>query len=255
MDKSYRDFLKNNIRKSIDFSETPQSMGIEPPTIQKPCSMDAKHIPLVPIGTWKSIPEHNLRHSIAQRRSHREYSSTPISMEQLSFLLWATQGIRSEVGRAKFRTVPSAGCRHALETYIAALRIEKLPKAIYRYLPLDHSLIEVSFPHHLEEQLTLATLGQDFCGEAAAFFIWTTIPARMEWRYSEVSYKLIALDAGHVCQNLYLACENIHAGTCAIGAYDQEKMDALIGVDGDEEFTIYAASVGMVSLEENGRRG
>ena len=75
-------------------------------------------------------------------------------------------------------------------------------------------------------------------------FIWTTIPNRMEWRYSVVSHKIIALDAGHVCQNLYLACESIGCGTCAIGAYDQEKMDKFLGVDGEEEFAIYAAPVG-----------
>jgi len=75
-------------------------------------------------------------------------------------------------------------------------------------------------------------------------FIWTTIPYRMEWRYSVVSHKIIALDAGHVCQNLYLACESIGCGTCAIGAYDQEKMDRFLGVDGEEEFAIYAAPVG-----------
>lgn len=65
----------------------------------------------------------------------------------------------------------------------------------------------------------------------------------MEWRYGEVSYKVIALDVGHVCQNLYLACEAVEAGICAIGAYDQEDMDALLGVDGKEEITIYIAPV------------
>jgi SagB-type dehydrogenase family enzyme len=66
----------------------------------------------------------------------------------------------------------------------------------------------------------------------------------MEWRYLSVSHKVIALDAGHVCQNLYLACEAIGCGTCGLGAYDQEKLDRLLGVDGRDEFTIYAAPVG-----------
>lgn len=61
-----------------------------------------------------------------------------------------------------------------------------------------------------------------------------------------VAPKMIALDAGHVCQNLYIACTAIGAGTCAIGAYDQDKMDAIIGADGKEEFVIYAAPVGKV---------
>jgi SagB-type dehydrogenase family enzyme len=146
--------------------------------------------------------------------------------------------------------VPSAGCRHAIETYVAAFRVTGLEKAIYRYLPLDHALVEeIRYPD-LEERLTRATFGQTFCGEAAATFIWTAIPERMEWRYGEASYKVIALDAGHICQNLYLACENINAGTCAVAAYDQEEIDKVLGIDGRDEFTIYLAPVGKVPQED-----
>ncbi len=68
----------------------------------------------------------------------------------------------------------------------------------------------------------------------------------MEWRYGPAAYKVIALDAGHVCQNLYLACETIGAGTCAIAAYNQEELDELLRLDGKEEFAIYIASVGKI---------
>ncbi|OPY14404.1 MAG: Nitroreductase family protein [Syntrophus sp. PtaB.Bin075] len=66
----------------------------------------------------------------------------------------------------------------------------------------------------------------------------------MEWRYGLAAHKVIAIEAGHVCQNLYLACESIGAGTCAIAAYDQEGIDRILGLDGQDEFTIYLASVG-----------
>jgi SagB-type dehydrogenase family enzyme len=68
----------------------------------------------------------------------------------------------------------------------------------------------------------------------------------MEWRYLETAHRVILLDAGHVCQNLYLACENIGAGTCAIAAYEQEAMDELLQVDGEDEFTVYLAPVGKI---------
>jgi SagB-type dehydrogenase family enzyme len=68
----------------------------------------------------------------------------------------------------------------------------------------------------------------------------------MEWRYGLTAHKVIAIDAGHVGQNLYLACQAVGAGTCAIAAYDQEAMDGLLRLDGQEEFTIYLASVGKV---------
>jgi len=98
----------------------------------------------------------------------------------------------------------------------------------------------------LARKLVEASLGQTFTGRAAVTFIWTAIPYRMEWRYEIAAHKVVAIDAGHVCQNLYLACEAIGAGTCAIAAYHQELMDRLLRVDGEDEFTIYLAPVGKV---------
>jgi SagB-type dehydrogenase family enzyme len=170
-----------------------------------------------------------------------------LSLDELAFLLWSTQGVRQVVHEAAvLRTVPSAGCRHPFETYLAIVRVEGLASGIYRYLPLDHSLVLVRAIESVSVQLVAATRGQGFSCQAAVTFIWTVIPARTEWRYAEASYKVIALDAGHVCQNLYLACEAVAAGTCAIAAYDQNLFDELLGVDGDEEFTIYVAPVGKV---------
>jgi SagB-type dehydrogenase family enzyme len=126
------------------------------------------------------------------------------------------------------------------------MRVTGLESGIYRYLPLDHSLVPVRTVDRLPAQLAAATRGQGFSGQAAVSFLWTAIPTRTEWRYAEASYKVIALDAGHVCQNLYLACEAIGAGTCAIAAYNQTLADELLGVDGEEEFTVYIAPVGKV---------
>jgi SagB-type dehydrogenase family enzyme len=170
-----------------------------------------------------------------------------LTLAELAFLLWSTQGVRARLHEAAvLRTVPSAGCRHPFETYLACLNIDGLPPGIYRYLPLDHAMLREQTSDNLSARLTAATRGQRFAGQAAVTFIWSAIPARTEWRYAEASYKVIALDAGHVCQNLYLACEAIGAGTCAIAAYDQELSDQLIGVDGNEEFTVYIAPVGRV---------
>jgi SagB-type dehydrogenase family enzyme len=91
-----------------------------------------------------------------------------------------------------------------------------------------------------------ACLGQRFAGQGAVTFLWTAIPHRTEWRYGPASYKVIAVDAGHVGQNVYLACTAIGAGTCAIGAYDQQACDELLGVDGQAEFTVYVAPVGKL---------
>jgi len=247
MSEKFRDFLKSSIWKTIDFSTTDQSRGVKPPPAEKPCNPEDRRIDLIKPEDWKSIPEVSVETAITQRKSRRSYTEDTIKLEELSFLLWATQGLRGKRSAVRnYRTVPSAGCRHALETYIAAFRIEGIPKAIYRYLPMSHQLVEVVKHQDLEGLLTQAALDQSFAGKSAVTFIWTTIPVRMEWRYSRTSYKVIALDAGHVCQNLYLACEAIGAGTCAIAAYDQEFADKILGIDGVEEFTIYMAPVGKV---------
>ena len=242
-----RYFLKDTVRKTLDFSRVDQHRGVPPPPLEKPYPKDAKRINLIPLGQWKSISGIDLETAIRNRQSHRRFKRVPLTLEELSFLLWATQGIKKRLdpGTA-MRTVPSAGARHALETYICVLNVEDLKPGFYRYLPLEHQLLVEFQDDQAAVKLGTATFGQSFVGSGAVTFIWTTIPYRMEWRYGAAAHKTIALDAGHVGQNLYLACEAIGAGTCAVAAYDQDLMDQLLGVDGTDEFVIYLAPVGKV---------
>lgn len=245
--EQYRAFLKDSIRLTIDFSTTDQSRGIDPPPVEKPVPAEGVRVGLVRKATWKGFSDIDLISAIETRRSHRCFTDVPLSMDELSFLLWATQGIRQQANEATaFRTVPSAGCRHALETYVCALNVSGLETGIYRYLPVEHQLLAVSRDPGLAGRLATAALGQSFVGKAAATFVWTTVPYRMEWRYHVAAHKVIALDAGHVCQNLYLASAAVGCGTCAVAAYHQEMMDGLLGVDGKEEFTVYLAPVGKL---------
>jgi SagB-type dehydrogenase family enzyme len=243
--KLYRLFLKDSIRKVVDFSQTDQNRGVAPPPIEKPYAKVAKRIDLPKHEHFKDIGNVDLKTAIGNRESRRSYSNQALSIEELSFLLWATQGIKKKLdsGHA-LRTVPSAGCRHALETYLCVLNVKGLDQGIYRYLPLEHQLLFEFTEENLGGKTIQAVLGQRYPGEAAVTFVWTAIPYRMEWRYDIAAHKVIAIDAGHVCQNLYLACEAIGAGTCAMAAYDQEGIDKLLRIDGHDEFTIYIASVG-----------
>jgi SagB-type dehydrogenase family enzyme len=243
----YRFFLRDTIRKRIDFSRTAQSRGVAPPPIEKPVATGAILVDLPAPLAGPGSADLPLTEAIANRRSRRTYLNRSLSLEGLSFLLWASQGIRAPVaGGHAYRTVPSAGCRHALETYLAVLNVDGVEQGLYRYLPLSHRLVFEHAEERLAERLVAAAFGQPYPGKAAVTFLWTAVPYRMEWRYGLAAHKVIAIDAGHVCQNLYLACEAIGAGTCAIAAYDQEAMDALLRLDGGEEFTIYMAPVGVV---------
>ncbi len=245
--EEYRYFLKDSVRQTIDFYQTDQSRGIDSPPFEKPFLENSRRIDLLPKNKWRNISPVDLVSAIGNRRSRRKFRSQPLSLDELSFLLWATQGIRRQVddGTA-FRTVPSAGCRHAFETYLCVLNVSGLDPGIYRYLPVEEQLLFESHEEDLQEKIVEAALGQTFFGKAPVNFIWSAIPYRMEWRYDIAAHKVIAIDAGHVCQNLYLACEAIGAGTCAVAAYNQDLMDRLLGVDGVEEFAVYMAPVGKV---------
>lgn len=146
--------------------------------------------------------------------------------------------------------MPSAGSRHAFETYLFISRVEGIKPGIYHYLPADHTLELWEDKPDYAEELSEALCDQTFAGTAPVTFVWSVIPYRTEWRYGMKSHKYMLIDAGHVCENLYLACESIGCGTCAVGAYDQEKLDELLGFDAgpsaetDYEFAVYSASVG-----------
>lgn len=243
----YRDFLKDTVRLEMDFSQTDQSRGVPPPPIEKPYPPDAERIDLPRLGQWQSVGEIDLAEAIARRQSHRRFRREPLALDEVAFLLWATQGIRQVMRPGvALRTVPSAGARHALETYLLVQNVRGLEAGVYRYLPLEHQLLVVSASQSLAERIVPATLGQRFIAMAPVVFVWTTIPYRMEWRYGIAAHRVIAMDVGHACQNLYLAVTAIGAGTCAVAAYHQELMDELVGVDGEDEYVIYLAPVGKV---------
>ncbi|MFO7886548.1 MAG: SagB/ThcOx family dehydrogenase [Desulfobacteraceae bacterium] len=246
--EEHRFFLKDTLRQSFNFRETDQNRGIPAPAVQKPCPLDAEIIPLPGRTHWPdSVKEKRLLSAMAERRSARRFKADPLTLEELGFLLWATQGISDPSGEnPSYRTVPSAGARHSFETYVFIMNITDLRPGLYRFLPVNHALVFISEIPAIRDELTMGCFGQRYAGSGAVTFVWTTIPYRMEWRYGLCAHRVILMDAGHLCQNLYLACSAVNAGTCAIGAYDQEKMDTLIGVDGKEEFTIYLAPVGRV---------
>ncbi|MCG9479500.1 MAG: SagB/ThcOx family dehydrogenase [Actinomycetia bacterium] len=248
----YRYFLKDYLRLETDFSTTDQNRGKPPPPVEKEINPDSRVISLPSPDEGDGVHNKGIIEAIKNRKSHRRFSKKPLSLKQLSFLLWATQGVRQIKGSTVLRNVPSAGNRHPLETYICALNITGLVPGIYLYRPLEHELrvVNTAEPENLATEIELATLGQAFIGTAAVVLIWTAVCYRTEWRYGKASHKVIALDAGHACQSLYLAVSAIGGGTCAIAAYNQDLANQLIGVDGKEEFVIYLAPVGLIDKQE-----
>ena len=168
-----RYFLKDTIRQAIDISQTDQNRGLEPPPLEKPYPADGRRINLTPPGKWQNIAGMDLETAIRNRQSRRLFREEAISLDELSFLLWATQGVRRTHDRkVAFRTVPSAGARHAFETYVAAIEISGLEKGFYRYLPFEHQLLFEFQEKQAEQKLVEAALGQTFVGQApSGFFV------------------------------------------------------------------------------------
>lgn len=246
--KNNRDFLKAHFWGEWKLKDlnTDQRQGVPHPPLEKPFSKDATLVDLPAPGS-SDIGSMPLNQAIFRRRSRREFSSESLNLEELSYMLWATQGVHEIIreGTATRRTVPSGGARHPFETYLFIKNIDELSPGLYRYLPIEHKLLFQYTNQNLAEKVHIACY-QEFVKDGAVVFIWTTIPYRTEWRYSFLSHKVIAQETGHICQNLYLASESIGAGACALGTYNQKEIDAILGVDGDDEFAIYIAVVGKI---------
>ena len=229
-----------------------QAKGVRVPAYEKP-AREGQKIVALPDPTTVKLTESDVFRCLDNRISSRVFSGDALTLNELSFLLWATQGIKKTADDERHqhhsvkRTVPSAGSRHPFETYVAAGNVEGLASGIYRYLASANAIVLESAPADLKGKISEGAIGQRFCGAAPVFFLWSVIPYRTVWRYGlPFSVKAITLDGGHIGQNLHVACAALGLGTCMIGAYNQSHMDALFGLDGKEEFAFYMAPVGQI---------
>ncbi len=223
---------------------SPQSEQHPQPPLELPVADDVPRFDL-PAPDTLDLDLVNLREVITQRCTIRNYTGKLMLLKELSHLLWCTQGVKEVRDTyATMRTVPSAGARHAFETYLLINDVEGLEPGIYRYLALSHQLITLDLGENLTDRATEACLNQEQVARSAVTFMWGAVAERMTWRYVERGYRYLLLDAGHVCQNLYLAAQVIGCGVCALAAFDDDKLNALLNLDGDSQFVVYAATVG-----------
>jgi SagB-type dehydrogenase family enzyme len=181
---------------------------------------------------------------LRRRKSIRAFSIQPLSKVDLAFLLWASTGIQRIEHGYEFRTAPSAGALYPIETYIAANNVEDLEKGLYHYNIKNHLLEELKLGN-FGDNLAHAALDQEMCADASAVFIWTAVFRRSKWKYSQRAYRYIYLDAGHIAQNLALAAASIHCGSCECGAFFDDELNSIVGIDGTEESTICLSVVGI----------
>ncbi len=222
-----------------------QQKGLPQPPLELTPPQGARETVDLPKPATGQFGAMSLRQAIETRRSRRQYADTPLTLEELSYLLWCTQGVREvTAGKATFRTVPSAGARHPFETMLLVNRVEGLDPGLYWFVASGHRLVRLDAEPRIADRIVQAAYNQEFIAKSAVTFIWIADVVRTTWRYGERGYRYMHLDAGHVCQNLYLVAESIGAGCCAIGAFTDEAMNELLGLDGVDQFVIYMGVVG-----------
>ena len=178
--------------------------------------------------------------ALQNRRSQRNFQEKPLSKEQLSQLLWAACGI-TEPNR-KLRTTPSAGATYPLEIYAVIGNVRGIEAGLYRYIPHGHR-IERVIAADIRNALNQATIGQRMVNAAPLTIVYTAVFERTTGRYGARGEKYVWIEAGHSAQNVYLQAEALNLGTCAIGAFTDEKVSAVLRLPPDEK-PLYLMPVG-----------
>jgi SagB-type dehydrogenase family enzyme len=181
--------------------------------------------------------------AIADRRSTRDYSAQPMTRAELSQVLFLTTGISSERWGHERRTAPSSGALYPIETYVVVHNVEGIDRGVYHYAIREHEL-EVVAAGDFRSRTVDQAIGQEFLGECGAVVFLTQIMQRMRPKYQDRSYRYGLLEAGHIGENGYLAAISLGLGACGVGAFMDDQINEMLGVDGVEEAAVYMLAVG-----------
>jgi SagB-type dehydrogenase family enzyme len=185
------------------------------------------------------------------RKSIRFFNKQPLSIKDLSYLLWASTGIQRIQQQWEFRTAPSAGALYPIETYIIINNVESLEPGLYHYSIQLHNLEQLKI-QVLGEQAADIALSQEMVAESSAIFVWTAMFERSKWKYKQRAYRYVFLDAGHIAAQFSLAAVDLGLGSCQIGAFYDNELNQLLGIDGIQESAIYMSVVGHYNIKTMG---
>jgi len=187
----------------------------------------------------------NLWQCLANRRSERNTTPDPLRLDELSKIMWAAQGVTARAGIYLLRTAPSAGALYPFETYVYIDKVKEVPQGIYHFNVADFALERLK-EGDFNYAFTAASLGQPVVRRAAVVFVWTAMMLRCMVKYRDRAMRYIPMDLGHVCQNVQLASTAMGLGSCPIGAFYDDDINELLGVDGEEETVLYLITVGKL---------
>lgn len=184
----------------------------------------------ITLPTANKIGKLPLESAISQRSSVREFASTPLTLEDISQLLWAAQGITHGEG---LRTAPSAGALYPLELYLLTSRVESLANGIYHYDARHHALQRIEQGNKLGK-LTAAAYGQLWIKDSAAVIIITANYERTSRKYGKRGQRYVHMEVGHAAQNIYLQATALGIGTTLVGAFTDNEVAKVVGVKDNE---------------------
>lgn len=179
--------------------------------------------------------------AIKERRSVRDFSNEKITLDELSMLLWAGQGITSEWGG---RASPSAGALYPIDLYVVPNKVDGVNCGIYKYVPQKHKLVLVREGAFGEEMFD-ACLGQPCVRDAAVVIVMTTVRERTAVKYGDMTDAFIAMEAGHISENILLESVSLGLGAVPVGGFEPAEVDAILEV-GEGETAIYINAIGKI---------
>ena len=180
---------------------------------------------------------------IVRRRSRREYGPGGVRLEELAALLHFSVGIWGSKYGYPLRPYPSAGALQPVEVYPVIGDVDGVEPGIYHYDPSSSSLKLLRVGDWRGELMRIA-LDQEHVGEAPLDLVLTVVYARTRWKYGIRAYRYVHLDTGFAAQNIYLVAEALGLGTCAVGAFYDDDLSDLLGIDGWNEFPMLIMPVG-----------
>ncbi|MDI6727190.1 MAG: SagB/ThcOx family dehydrogenase [Smithellaceae bacterium] len=186
-----------------------------------------------------------LEEALAKRRSVRNYSPKPLSLAELSQLLFAAQGITLRSDGYALRAAPSAGALYPYKIYLVAGNVAAMKQGIYHYSVEDHAITLIR-EGDFRAELSRAALGQRAVREAAVNIILAAVPERIKVKYGERGNRYIFMEAGHISQNIYLQAASLGLGTVVIGAFNDDEANRVMQVDGRKEMVVAIQAVGQL---------
>jgi SagB-type dehydrogenase family enzyme len=183
--------------------------------------------------------------AIAKRRSTRDYAPAAMTSDELSRLLFLTSGVSADkYGNAR-RTSPSSGALYPIEVYAVVHRVDGIDPGVYHYAYREHALEQVR-PGDFRAKVVEQAIAQEFLGECGVVLFLTMIMQRMRPKYQDRSYRYGLLEAGHLGENAYLAATSMGLGACGVGAFMDDAINEMLGVDGVEEAAVYMLAMGRL---------